>query len=156
MKKLVSLLLALVLCSAPVFTACKGGGGPVDPGKTDIAPESGPFGRHREDLCRRMQLDRRQIHPQKSHILHDQTIHSGPTDIVRQPLRLLQFRLIQQRIHRSENPDSETMGIAAQPFDIRQRHTRIDTRTESRRADIERIGTTINCSTTTCVILNRS
>lgn len=69
------------------------------PREARLVPEAGAGRVHVEHLRRGVQLDRRQVHTQKSGILHDQRIGSGLVHIAGDPLGLGQLALVDERVH---------------------------------------------------------
>ena len=65
-----------------------------------------------------MQIDRRQIHPQKGHILHNQSIGPDLPHPGSHPFRLNQLLFVQQRIHGNEHPRPEPMSQLTQASDL--------------------------------------
>ena len=113
--------------------------------KPDIGQETHLFRGGGTHLRRGMQIDRRQIHPQKGHILHNQGISSDLPHPGSHPLRFGQLLFVQQRIHRNEHARPEPMSQLTQASDLFDRHSGRCPRSKPGSPHIQRISPTQQC-----------
>ncbi len=107
-------------------------------------------------LRTRMQLYRRQMQPFKRHILHNQSIHPRTIQLPRLRLRLRQLFIRKNCIHSHIHLRPEDVRKARQLRDILERIARRSPRPETRRADINGIGTVAYSLDAAFQILGRS
>ena len=86
-----------------------------------------------------MQLNRRQIHLQQTHILHDQRIRACLVKLPREIARRFQFVIVKNGVESDKHTRMVAMRMRCQPCDVGHGIFRLGSRAECRTADIYRI-----------------
>ena len=98
----------------------------------------------------------RQVHASDGHVLHNQRIHTSLVELPYHLLRLSQFLIAQDGVHRHIDAGMKKVGIVGQcPYIIHRVSCRC-TGTESGRTNVHRISTVVNSRDAALQILRRS
>ena len=95
-------------------------------------------------LCRCMQSNRRHVHHQKRHILHDERVDTGIITIPGNFTRLLQLIVKQQSIECHVNFRTKNSSMITKFFDILDAVADLLTSAKTRSADIHRISAVVD------------
>ena len=107
--------------------------------EADIGQEARLLRRADVALRGGVQVERRKIEFQQSHVLHDQRIHADVVAVMREFARCFQFVIVQDGVECDENFRVETVGEVHQFGDVFNRIARLVARAEQRPADIDGI-----------------
>ena len=112
--------------------------------KADLAEELRLLHRADVALRRGMQLDRRQVELQQTHVLHDQRVGTGVVHLPGDAPRFLQFVVVQDGVQRHQHAGVVTVGMFGEGRDLRDVVAGVGARAEGRAADIDGVGTMVD------------
>ena len=108
--------------------------------EADIGEEPGLLRCADVGLGRGVQLDRRQVKLQQTHVLHDQGVRPGLVHLPGQAACRLNFVIPENGVEGDEDPGVETVRVGRRPLDVGHGVAGVVARPEGRPADINRVG----------------